>query len=244
MCPYMTAIFIILTFVATFTGGLIGLRFKDKLHILMGFTAGVLLAVVAFDILPEIFEMAESTGTDIQLPMLTLVIGFLLFHIGEKTLLIHHTHEDHYGEHKHPAVGMFSALALAAHLFLDGIAIGIGFQISTEAGLAVAIAVLAHNFCDGLNTVSLMVAHKNSDKRALGFLAISAIAPVLGGLSTLLFQLSDTVLLGYLGFFAGFLLYIGASDILPEAHSKDSSLRTVFATILGVVFIFLVTRAL
>lgn len=240
----MAAIFIILTFVATFIGGLVGLKYKDKMRTLLGFTAGVLLAVVAFDLIPEIAELAESSGISLEMPMITLVIGFLLFHIAEKVLLIHHSHEDHYGEHKHPTVGVLSALALAAHSFLDGVAIGIGFQVSPEAGIAVALAVLAHDFSDGLNTVSLMVAHKNSDKKALGFLAISALAPVLGGLSTLLFTLSDTVLLGYLGFFAGFLLYIGASDILPEAHSKDSSLKTVFATVLGVVFIFLVSQAL
>lgn len=240
----MAAIFILLTFVATFIGGLVGLKFKDRMHTLLGFTAGVLLAVVAFDILPEIFELSMLSGIDLQIPMIALVLGFLIFHIAEKVLLIHHTHEHHYGEHKHPTVGVLSALALAAHSFLDGVAIGIGFQISMEAGIAVSIAVLAHDFSDGLNTVSLMVAHKNSDKKALKFLVISALAPVLGGLSTLFFTLSDTALIAYLGFFAGFLLYIGASDILPEAHSKDSSMRTVLATVLGVVFIFLVSQAL
>lgn len=238
----MVAIFILVTFVATFAGGLLGLKYKDRMHTLLGFTAGVLLAVVAFDLLPEIFELSQLSDMGIELPMITLVVGFLIFHIAEKLLLIHHSHEDHYGEHKHPTVGMLSALALAAHSFLDGVAIGIGFQVSIEAGIAVAIAVIAHDFSDGLNTVSLMVAHKNSDKKALGFLTISALAPVLGGVSTLFFTFSDTVLLGYLGFFAGFLLYIGASDILPEAHSKDSSLRTVIATVLGVLFIFLISR--
>jgi zinc transporter ZupT len=46
----------------------------------------------------------------------------------------------------------------------------------------------------------------------------------------------------YLAFFAGFLLYIGASDILPEAHSKDSSFKTIAMTLLGVVFIYAITN--
>ena len=46
----------------------------------------------------------------------------------------------------------------------------------------------------------------------------------------------------YLGFFAGFLLYIGASDLLPEAHSKHSSIKVIALTLLGVIFIFVVTR--
>jgi zinc transporter ZupT len=238
----MVITFILLTFVSTFLGGLVGLRFRDRRHLLLGFTAGVLLAVIAFDIFPEIFEMLQSTGAPVLLPMGGLVAGFLLFHIAEKFLLIHHSHEDDYGDHKHPTVGIFSALALSAHSFLDGVGIGLGFQVSTEVGIVVAIAVLAHDFSDGLNTVSLMLAHKNSDKRTIGMLFVDALAPVLGGLSTLFFTLPDTALLGYLGFFAGFLLYIGASDILPEAHSKDSSVWTVLATVVGVVFIFLITR--
>ncbi len=50
----------------------------------------------------------------------------------------------------------------------------------------------------------------------------------------------------YLGFFAGFLLYIGASDILPEAHSENRSAITgalIGLTCLGAAFIFLVIRA-
>jgi ZIP family zinc transporter len=170
------------------------------------------------------------------------VFGFLLFHVGEKSLLIHHVHEDQYGEHKHPTVGMFSALALSGHSFLDGVGIGLGFQVSPSVGIAVAFAVLAHDFSDGLNTVSLMLAHKNTSKNAFRFLLVDAFAPVLGGLSTLFFTLSPSALVLYLGFFAGFLLYIGSSDILPEAHSRDSSYKTILLTISGALFIFVITR--
>jgi ZIP family zinc transporter len=68
------------------------------------------------------------------------------------------------------------------------------------------------------------------------------LAPVLGAISTLFFQVSPRFLVLYLAFFAGFLLYIGASDILPEAHSKHSSLKLIGLTILGVIFIFIISR--
>lgn len=139
---------------------------------------------------------------------------------------------------------MASALALIGHSFLDGIGIGLGFQIDPAVGIAVAIAVLAHDFSDGLNTVGLMLAHENSRRRAVLFLLLDAAAPVAGALLSLLFQISDQHLVLYLGFFAGFLLYIGASEILPEAHSKHSSYQTIAMTIVGVVTIFTVTRFL
>lgn len=240
----MRFLFIIFTFISTFIGGLFGLKFKNKMHLLLGFTAGVILGVIAFDILPEIMKMIGVTGVDPIFPMIFLVLGFILFHIAEKILLVHHNHEDQYGPHTHKTVGKFQALALSGHSFLDGVGIGLGFQVSTTTGIFVALAVIAHDFADGLNTVSLMLRHHNTDKRAIQFLFIDAFAPVLGGLSTLLFSLSEKTLLAYLGFFAGFLLYIGVSDILPEAHSKNSSLKTVLMTITGVLFIFLVTRAI
>lgn len=240
----MAIIFTILTFISTFLGGLVGLRYKDKLHLILGFTAGVLLGVVAFDIFPEMIELLNKTQVQPVIAMGALVAGFLIFHILEKLLIIHHAQEGEYGEHKHPAVGVFSALALAGHSFFDGVGIGLGFQISSSVGILVAIAVISHDFSDGLNTVSLMLAHKNTISRAKKLLLLDAIVPILGVLSTLLFTVPDRFLVVYLGFFAGFLLYIGAADILPEAHAQHPSRVTILMTILGVTLIFLVSRVL
>jgi len=228
--------------VSTSLGGLFALKNRDRLHRVLGYTAGVLLGVVAFDLLPEIFKIAQVSSIDPTQPMIALVSAFLLFHIAEKTLLMHTSHEDEYGRHYHPSVGVLSALALAGHSFLDGVGIGLGFQVSNTVGVAVAIAVLAHDFTDGLNTVSLLLVHKNSPQRSLQLLALDAIAPVLGAASTMLFRLPPSGLVIYLGFFAGFLLYIGASDILPEAHARESSRLTLILTILGALTIFIVTR--
>ncbi|HEX7632748.1 MAG TPA: ZIP family metal transporter [Candidatus Saccharimonadales bacterium] len=228
-------------FFSTLIGGLVGLRNKDRLHRFLGYTAGVLIGVVAFDLLPEIFKNLPD-NMDATAPMIALVCGFLLFHIIEKSILIHHTNEQEYEVHHHPHVGVASALALIGHSFLDGIGIGLGFQASNSVGIAVAIAVIAHDFTDGLNTVNLLLLNKNKSRRALIFLFLDALAPILGAASTLLFSISDNLLVLYLGFFAGFLLYIGASEILPEAHSKHSSYRTIAFTILGAAFIFVVTR--
>ena len=235
------AIFATATFFSTFLGGLFALKFKDKIHFIMAFTAGVLMGVVSFDVLPEIIEQLKTSSLGSIEVMAALVSGFLLFHILEKTILIHYAHESEYAEHKHPDVGVLSALALAGHSFMDGASIGIGFQVNPALGILIAIAVISHDFTDGMNTVTLMLANKNSVKKSKIFLAIDAAAPVLGMASAFFFKFPSDFLILYLGFFAGFLLYIGASDILPEAHSKQSSLKMVGLTVLGVIFIFIVT---
>ena len=238
----MALIFSIFTFLSTFLGGVLGIKYKDKLHLILGFTAGVLLSLVAFDIFPEIIRIVRETNIDIQYVMLAFVGAFLIFHIVEKSLLIHNAHEDSYGAHTHPTVGIFSALALSGHSFLDGVGIGLAFQISSTIGFIVALAVIAHDFSDGLNTASLMLLHKNSKRKAFILVFIDAIAPVLGVLSTYFFTLPEKWLAIYLGFFAGFLLYISASDILPEAHREKSSYLTLLMTVIGVIFIFIITR--
>lgn len=230
------------TFFSTLAGGIIGIKHQKYISRILGFTAGIILGVFCFDLLPEIFRIVKENNLNIAPVTIALAFGFLLFHISEKYLLIHHAHETQYGKHKHPRVGILSALALSGHSFLDGVGIGLGFQVNAAVGIAVSIAVIGHDFADGLNTVSLMLTHKNTSKNAFKFLLIDAIAPVLGVLSTRLFHLSEAGLVIYLAFFAGFLLYIGASDILPQAHEKDSSRATIALTILGTTVMFIITR--
>lgn len=230
------------TLFSTLAGGLLAIRYKDRMHRLLGFAAGAVMGLVIFDLLPEIFELVHHIEINETWPMLALAAGFLGFHIVEKSILIHHGQEEEYGAHKHPQVGIASALALIGHSFLDGVGIGLAFQVDATVGIAVAIAVIAHDFTDGINTASLMLVNNNSSKRTIGFLLLDAMAPILGAISTLFFQVSDSGLVIYLGFFAGFLLYIGASEILPEAHSKHSSYLTIFFTVLGVAAMFLITR--
>jgi ZIP family zinc transporter len=235
-------IFSIATFFSTFIGGLFSIKFKDKLHTIMCFTAGVLVGVFSFDIMPEIISEVKEYNFDPTGAMIAFVAGYMIFHILEKSILIHHAHEEEYADHKHPQVGILSALALAGHSFMDGVGIGLGFQTNTKVGILVAIAVISHDFTDGMNTVTLMLINKNTPRKAKWFLLLDSLTPILGAASTLLFKMPPYFLVLYLGFFGGFLMYIGASDILPQAHSKHSSLKMIGLTVIGLLFVFLVSR--
>src|SRR3954451_13091322 len=166
--------------ISTTLGGLLALRHRDQLHLILGFTAGVILGLVLFDLLPEIDELSAKTGLDFRTVIIALAASFLFFHGMEKWLLIHNAHEHEYAGHHHPQVGLASALALAGHSLTDGIAIGLAFQVDSSVGIAVAIAVVGHDFADGLNTVSLMLAHGNTRRRATALLALDAVTPLVG----------------------------------------------------------------
>jgi len=235
----------LVTFFSTLGGGLFALKFRGRLHFILSFSAGVLLGVVSFDLLPKIFSLSQNSGIPATGAMIALVAGFLLFHGLEKFVLVHHGHEADYPVHHHPEVGVFSAFALVGHSFMDGVGIGLAFQVSPAVGVAVAIAVIAHDFCDGLNTVSLMLVHRNTTFRSVAMLVLDALAPIFGAASTLVFRAPTSILMLYLGFFAGFLLYIGISDILPEAHSQArpaTAVSLMGLTCLGAAFIFFAVR--
>lgn len=230
------------TFVSTLLGGTFAIRFKAKARLLLGFMAGFLLGVVAFEILPEIIRQVNETRIDPTAIMAALVFGFLAFHIAEKLIVLHHAHEGDYAEHHHPRVGVLSALAFMGHSVMDGVSIGLGFQVGGRVGLVVAAAVISHDFTDGMNTATVMLRHRNSTAKAAFFLLLDAVAPIVGLLATLAFTFSPHFLALYLGVFAGFLLYIGASDILPEAHSPRASGWAVVMTVAGSLAAFLVSR--
>lgn len=240
----MVIVLALSTFVSTLLGGLFALRNDSRLHLVLGFTAGVILGVVAFDILPEIAHLSRNTGISFSTPMVALTAGFLFFHVIEKSILMHEAHESEYAHHSHPAVGLASALALSGHSLADGVAIGLAFQVGGSTGVTVSLAVIGHDFADGINTMALMLAHGNSRNRSLLLLMLDAVAPVIGAASTLLYSVPDRGLLLYLGAFAGFLLYIGTSDILPEAHANHPSQRTVIMTLLGTALMWVLIRSI
>jgi len=230
----------ILTFISTFLGGLFALRFKDRLHLILGFSAGAVIGVAFFDLIPEAIELA-SAHYDVSMITSIVALGFVLYMILDRTILFHsHVHGEHTDHNEQR--GILGAGSLSIHSFLDGIAIGLAFQVSAAVGLVVTIAVLVHDFSDGINTVGLIIKNQGNRKKAFQWLLVDSIAPVLGIISTLFFSLSESSLGIILAIFAGFFLYIGASDLLPESHHAHPTQWTTFMTVLGVVVLYLAIK--
>lgn len=223
--------------VATLLGGSFALKYQDKLHLILGFSAGAVLGVALFDLLPESLHLASK---DYAAPTVTLfvAVGFFAFMFLNRVVLLHPEHEEHAG-HGHHRRGTLGAASLSLHSFLDGVGIGLAFKVSTTVGAIVAAAVLAHDFSDGINTVSVILKNRGKGIRALKWLLLDASAPVLGVASTYLFTLTDAQLGIVLSVFCGFFLYIGASDLLPESHHRHPKILTGFMNILGATVIWL-----
>ena len=146
-----------LTALATTAGGFLAIKSKDRLHLVLGLSAGLLLGLVAFDLLPEVFELGTQEIFHAPAVSVALIAGFLLLHFYEQLFGSHEPAESDYGhDHNHSSniTGALGALAMGGHVFLDGLALGVAFKVSSDLGIAVFIAMLVHAFSDGLNTVS------------------------------------------------------------------------------------------
>jgi ZIP family zinc transporter len=129
---------------------------------------------------------------------------------------------------------------MAGHVFLDGLALGLAFKVSDALGYAVFIAILAHAFSDGLNTVSLLIKSGHWTKRAFMLLGVDAVMRIGGAALGSYITISDPSLALYLALFSGFVIYLATSHILPEAHSRHPSKLTMVATVIGVVAMWLI----
>ena len=239
-------IFSMLTFVSTTVGGLFALRYRKRFDILAAFAAGVLIAVSFFDLLPEAFTLAQNSGVALDQVMYVTTAGFIFLLILERYFSVHRIclSGGTCTNVRHPKGGLFGAAELCAHSFLDGLAIGIGFQVEFQVGIILAFAVIAHDFSDGLNTITVMLGSGNSLRSTFKMLLLDAIAPVLGALSTLVIRVPKNYLILFLPFFAGGFLYLGAADLLPQAHEKNHPLVSITFTLLGFLLIFVITRLL
>ncbi len=226
-----------LTAVATTAGGFIAIKSKDRLHLVLGLSAGLLLGLVAFDLLPEVFEMGTQEFLHAPVVSFALIAGFLLLHFYEQIFGSHEPAESDYGhDHSHSSdiAGALGALAMGGHVFLDGIALGVAFEVSNNLGLAVFIALLVHAFSDGLNTVSFLIKSGTWGKKGIWLLGVDALARIGGAIIGSTIALSDNFVATYLALFAGIVIYLATSHILPEAHSRHKSRYTILATIVGV----------
>src|SRR3954471_5403071 len=222
-------------FAATLSGGLMALKLAGKLPLVMGFSAGAVIGVAFFDLAPE----ALAAGAGLYAPRTWLAVaalGFFLYVVLDRLVARHDCEAQ-----ANPARGMIGAASFSAHSVLDGFAMGIAFQASQAIGLVVATAVLAHDFADGLNTVNVVTRNGGSRSFALRWLAVDAVAPVVGAGLSLLVATSAGTLALLLALFCGFFLHIGASGLLPESHRAYPRPSTTFATLAGAGFLYAVT---
>jgi ZIP family zinc transporter len=227
----------IATFFMTLLGGTLALALPDRLHLILGFSAGAVIGVAFFDLIPEAIELVAPGGYTAGSVLTVVVTGFLIYMILDRTVAPHGPRGERLWGH-----GALGAASLSVHSFLDGFAIGLAFEVSASVGWVVSAAVLAHDFSDGVNTVGIVLGKQGGYRSAFRWLVIDAVAPVIGAASTLLLRFPEAVLGFGLALFAGFFVYISASDLLPESYHDHPTGWTTAMTILGIATVYFAVK--
>jgi zinc transporter ZupT len=238
----LTLLFTSLAMCSTLAGGYVAVAARRSIHLLMGLGAGVLLGAVFFDLLPEALSVAEGQGWDFRVVTGIVLAGFLLFYLAERLLILHACPEGDCTNEVHQHIGRLGSVGLIVHSTLDGAAIGAASLVNWRTGLLVALAVIAHDMSDGLNTILLVTHGERASRGDYLFLVMDAVAPVAGGLLALVVLPPPRALAVFLGFASGFFLYTSTSDMLPEAHRRSPSLTVSVAAIIGIIFIAVAVR--
>jgi len=226
-------------FLSAALGGFLALRAVRHVGAIIAIGAGIRIGAAFFDLIPE---SVEHLGGSLDMAMTFTAFGFLAFYAIEKLTALHVGHEtatelDH-GDDAHRHIGFIGSLGMSLHSFLDGVALAAGLAIGGGLGLVIAAVVVMHRFSDGIGIVSLLLASRTPRTEIYRWVGLIALAPVVGVIVGLLLPVPDEFLGGMLAVFAGFFLYIGAAELLPEAHRNDRSRWVVGATFVGVAAIY------
>jgi zinc transporter ZupT len=249
----------ILPFFSTLAGGFAALRLRHRLHAIMALAAGVVVATAVADLLPEAFHLVgEEHVLEVGVAAVIGFIGFSLIeaflhqasfeHAGSRD----HAHDD---EHDTPddaevasravpplavsrapsiLLGILPPASLIVHSTLDGLAIGLAFQAGSEIGFIVLLAVLAHDFADGMNVITLALDAARGERLAVGLLILDALAPPFGALLSTLVSIQPGTLGLLLATFGGAFLAIGAGHLLPESQHRDPRRGPALVALAGV----------
>ena len=198
-------------------------------------TAGVMLSVVFFHMLPESLEH----GSPLTVAFLALIGGVLpwLLHIK-----LGHHHHDHKSEDLRPAAWVLAG-AVALHNLPVGMALGSTIAASgiTLAGVITAFTIGLHNLPEGMSIASPLRSGGAKPIYAVSLAALAGIPTMLGGLlGYFVGSASPALLSGFLSFAAGAMLFVLLFELIPEAIDGNRTRASLLmAAGLGVGFILL-----
>lgn len=229
---------------ATGLGGLIAGLFKKPslllVAFLLGFAAGVMIAITGFDLIPSAFSLGGLGKT---------VFG-VFCGVGFLWLL------DRLVPHQHPSgscgetrlserwkkTGIFIAVGIALHNLPEGLAIGAGYFAAESLGIMIALAITLHNIPEGIATaLPLKLGGVKNWKIVLITSLAGFFTPIGTYLGTVLYGISEGFISFSLAFAGGAMLYIAVDELIPSCKRYHKFLGSL-GVLLGFGVTLIVSR--
>ena len=236
----------ILAGLATLAAGLLALAGRTiserRIHLLLGITAGLLLAIALIDLVPEAIELEENAVFTVAFGILALFVikwaSGSHSHSHNNANHETHAHAGHEHEHHHH-VGPVSRLALLAffalafHRLVDGIVLPASFEVGGATGFAAAGAILAHQFPDGIAGASVFLAARWPRRRVmLGVAVLAALTPIGAAVGLTFLGLSGFI--GHLiALAAATFIFIALAELLPELNAPQYRRLVIVGVVIG-----------
>ncbi|MBR3614552.1 MAG: ZIP family metal transporter [Clostridia bacterium] len=226
--------------VGTSLGGFIGAFLKlssDKyLCFILEFAAGLMTAIICFDLIPESLNIIGISAC-----IIGIFIGILSMIYCNKLVSKYSVKSKSNLTSAKSSMfetGIIIAVGLAIHNFPEGLAIGAGFESSNTLGLKLAIAIALHDIPEGISIALPLKVSGSSKLKAILITTISGLTTGLGAFFGVIIGNISQDLIGLsLSFAAGCMLYIVACELIPESKKRYSgrfaSLGNMFGLITG-----------
>lgn len=208
-------------------GGWLSLRrehFDDPRYII-AFSSGIVVAAVFFELLPEaVIGLDQPT---LRYHMLLVAGGFFSFYVVEKVLMLHACGEPECTTH---AYSPTMVAGMAADNVIDGVGIAAGYLIDPTVGVIVTLVIVAHEIPQGITSAELLK-HANWKRRNIVIVLLVAGSAYVAGAALGNF-FSAEFEQAALAFVTGTFIYIGAADLMAEAHRRFN-VWVIAAVLLG-----------
>lgn len=203
---------------------------------IIALAAGIIFSTAVLELVPESAELTKSWT-------LWILLGFILFFVLEQFMVMHACSDscEHCGHHRNRT----AVLGIGLHSLVDGMLIGLGFEVSNTIGIIATIAVIIHEIPEGVFSYTLLTRGKVGSKTAMLYSWLVALATPIGTILTILLipHISSSVIGALMAVTAGNFIYIAATDLIPETHKK-SAISSMILVLIGVVFVYALQRIL
>lgn len=197
---------------------------------------GALLALLLFDLFPEIMEFLDNFS--IPAALFLILVGVLLlkcldlFIPDHKDTAVTHDH----GNAAH--IGVISSLAIILHNIVEGMTVYSLSLTSLHQGAVFAFGISLHNIPMGMLIYSSMAEKKSEIRRIL--LTIVTLSTLLGGLIMHMVSqgLTKSLMSSLLCLASGMIIYIVFFELFPHVLRTRSPRLSAAGAALGFLLVF------
>lgn len=226
------------SFIGTLLGGLIGVLFKGRHNTLvssiMSIAAGIMIAVVTFDLLPEAIHIGGMSMALIGIFIGVIFITLMDIYLPSIPVIK--------SKGNHVKTSILLGVSLAAHNFPEGIAIGSSFSAGTGLGIGLLIVIGLHDIPEGAAVAAPLLRSSISRKKILFITGLTSVPTAIGALlGGIISEVSKDFISLSLGFAGGTMLYIVCGELIPESKNLFKGVFTTISVIIGLVLGLIIT---